>query len=170
MKLKTSYTCSAWLMRMSKLSRFVYIMSCDTRCEIQRRKFELCIECVQCNVHGIECCSGSLGVSQILSLFPRSTIEFLWLISLVALSSSDFMSLFSTSNTFGDRTYPFFCISRSLISPEDIVLVILDVVKPKCSRGSWAAYWITEDLPVIIDKNKIIKKLLLLESCSYRML
>ena len=136
MKLKTSYTCSAWLTRMSKLSRFVYIMSCDTRCEIQRRKFELCIECVQCNVHGIECCSGSLGVSQILSLFLRSTIEFLWLISLVTLSSSDFMSLFSTSNTFGDRTYPFFCISRSLISPEDIVLVILDVVKPKCSRGS----------------------------------
>ena len=53
MKLKTSYTCSAWLTRMSELSRFVYIMSRDTTCEIQRPKSELYIECVQRNLHGI---------------------------------------------------------------------------------------------------------------------
>ena len=66
----------------------------------------------------------SLGGLQILLLFPRSTIEFLLFISLVALSSSDFVSLFSTCNTSSDRIYPFFCIASSLISPEDIVLMM----------------------------------------------
>ena len=54
----------------------------------------------------------------------------------VAFSSSDFISLFSTSNTSGESIKPFLCVASVLVSPEEVVLLMIDVVRFKCSSGS----------------------------------
>ena len=59
------------------------------------------------------------------------------------------------SNTSEERMNPCFLVARSLISPEDVVLLMMEDVNSKNSKGSCAAYLMADDLPVKMNKGTL---------------
>ena len=58
------------------------------------------------------------------------------------------------SKTSGDRIIPLFWLARSLTSPEEVLLLIIEEVNSNSSKGSWAAGCIADDFPETIQKRQ----------------
>lgn len=82
---------------------------------------------------------------------PENNLQSSWTFPM-ALSSSDFISLFIMSNTSIDKSMAFLFWPRCFVKPDKVVLLSTDEVRSEASRGSWAACCIADNFPVVERK------------------